>query len=548
MPEQHPSETAQFITNAAWPDGPPTEVFSAEEEAFLSNFVTNLHGPVFALRNLPEVVKGALFARYSRSRKSLRRLLLDEFRADLNGVALSPDSGSPTRAGALYSRVFAEYGDDSIAQLGAVHVACEGVSNIVSKIIERGRLMSYLEQSTRYIPYTDKPNSRWKYHTPSELTASGRAEFDRVMNLTFADYAHLLGEVEQHLLATLPPPQDTTTAAFRSAVRAKSLDVVRGSLPASTRSNIGVFGSGQSYELLVMRLHASANQEAKTIGDQLLFELQNVIPDFVARVPREDRGVAWTRYLEQTGEVTETSTQALTASVSPDPVPEVSLVDYDPEGEKKVVAAILYSASNLPEQQLLRLVDDMSMEDRARILREYVGARSNRRHRPGRAFERTSYRFDILGDYGAFRDLQRHRLLSLDWQTLTTKHGYNTPDILEAASLQEKWHSVMSRCADLHQSIAAEHGGGVAAYAVPMAYRIRYFMDMNAREAMHVIELRSSEQGHENYRRVAIEMHRLIAEQAGHHAIAAAMEFVSHSETTLERLRSEASAERRRKV
>ena len=188
----------------------------------------------------------------------------------------------------------------------------------------------------------------------------------------------------------------------------------------------------------------------------------------------------------------------------------------------------------------------MTPDVRAQVLRAYVGDRGNRRHRPGRAFERTAYRFDVLTDYGAFRDLQRHRLLTLEWQPLTTRHGYSEPAAMVEAGGQDAWRRVMDASAELHERLHASGHAAIAPYAVAMAYRVRFYMDMNAREAMHVIELRSAPQGHPAYRRVCQRMHTLIAEQAGHRAIAGAMQFADHSEVALERLNAERALEARR--
>ena len=226
----------------------------------------------------------------------------------------------------------------------------------------------------------------------------------------------------------------------------------------------------------------------------------------------------------------------------------MTLTDFDPEGETKVVAAALYSASALPDDQLLALARRLSPDDRAAILRAYVGTRANRRHKPGRAFERTSYRFDVLADYGAFRDLQRHRLLTLEWQPLSTRHGYTEPAAIEEAGALADWRAVMEQSADLYEQLIANGLRDAAPYAVVMAYRVRFYMDMNAREAMHVIELRTSPQGHPSYRRVCQLMHRAIADVAGHRAIADAMQFADHSEVELERLQSERQMEKKRVV
>jgi len=224
----------------------------------------------------------------------------------------------------------------------------------------------------------------------------------------------------------------------------------------------------------------------------------------------------------------------------------VTLTDFDPDGETKVVAAALYSASALPDDQLLAIARRMPAGTRAELLCAYVGTRTNRRHKPGRAFERTSYRFDVLADYGAFRDLQRHRLLTLEWQPLSARHGYVEPAAIEEAGALADWRTVMDQSADLYEQLATHGLRDIAPYAVVMAYRVRFYMDMNAREAMHVLELRTSPQGHPSYRRVCQLMHRAIADTAGHRAIAAAMQFVDHSEVELERLQSERNMEKKR--
>jgi hypothetical protein len=211
-----------------------------------------------------------------------------------------------------------------------------------------------------------------------------------------------------------------------------------------------------------------------------------------------------------------------------------------------VVAAALYAASDLPDDQLLALARRMSADERAAVLRAYVGTRGNRRHKPGRAFERTAYRFDVLADYGAFRDLQRHRMLTLEWQPLTPRHGYVEPDAVEDAGAHDEWREVMEASGELYDALEARGLAAASSYAVAMAYRIRFYMEMNAREAMHVIELRTAPQGHPAYRRICQAMHRLIAEQAGHRVLAGAISFADHSTVELERLKAERASERRR--
>jgi thymidylate synthase ThyX len=522
------------------------EGFTPEERQALAPYFTNLDGPVFALVNLPEVVKGALFARYSRSAKSLRRLFLDEFRDQV----AEPPTGSSVgtrRAEELYERVFNDYGDDSVAQLGGVHLACEGASNILTKVLEWGRLMAYLEQSTRYVPYTDRPGSRWKYHVPSEVDASPlRGRYVEVLDRAFETYSRWLDPLQEHLSARYPKSVGESDGVYRMTIRAKALDILRGLLPAATRSNVGIYGTGQAYEALLLRMRAHPLSEAGEYADLMLAELRKVIPAFLTRVDRPDRGEAWSEYLAATRRATQEVAAGLLSGIEPETRAGVELTGFDPEGEIKVVAAALYAVSDLPDDQLLTIARKMTQEERATVLAAYVGRRANRRHKPGRAFERTAYRFDILADYGAFRDLQRHRLLTLEWQPLSPYHGYVTPEAVEEVGALSDWRRVMEESAALYDALISEGLETAAPYAVAMAYRVRFYMEMNAREAMHLIELRTAPQGHPAYRRVCQEMHRLIAERAGHRAIAAAMIYADHSEVELPRLEAERAAERRR--
>src|SRR6201990_2100200 len=169
----------------------PTEQFSDEERALLAPHCTNLDRPVFALVNLPETVKGALFARYSRYQGTLRRLLLDEFAGDLPeppSASAEPERTSG-RAAALYERMILGYGDDSVAQLGGAHIACEWVSNVLTKILQRPRLAAYLEQSTRYIPYdAPMPGGGYRYYRDPSLGP----EYERAMDALFDTYAQCL--------------------------------------------------------------------------------------------------------------------------------------------------------------------------------------------------------------------------------------------------------------------------------------------------------------------------------------------------------------------
>ncbi|MFV0306694.1 MAG: FAD-dependent thymidylate synthase [Desertimonas sp.] len=524
------------------------EQYTAEEAARLRPYFTNLDGPVFALVNLPEVVKGALFARYSRSPKSLRRLFLDEFVGDLDvaGDTTIDATVGLKRAEALYEKVFLEYGDDSVAQLGGVHLACEQASNLLTKVLERGRLMSYLEQSTRYIAYDARLGGRYRYHRDPEVLASRLGtRYVGDMDRMFDAYSEALTGVTDHVRATVNRDPRDSDFVFRQATRAKALDAVRGMLPAGALSNVGIYGSGQAFEALLLRMRAHSLPEAREYAALMLHELRKVIPSFLRRVDLPDRGGRWGEYLADTRMETARRVSELVDDPAPTGSPSVTLVDFDPDAEDKLLAAICYPHSNLSETDLLDRVRRLGVDDRRALVRAYVGDRQNRRHKPGRAFERVGYRFDVLSDYGAFRDLQRHRLLTIEWQRLSTDHGYVRPDLIDDAGFAGVFDDAMGRSAGLFAALHAELAEQ-APYAVAMAYRIRYAMQFNAREAIHLLELRSSPQGHPAYRRIALEMYRLIAEQAGHRVVAEAMTHLTIEAPGLERLESERRAAARR--
>jgi thymidylate synthase ThyX len=531
------------------------EQFNAEETDILRRYFTNLDRPVFALVNLPEVVKGALFARYSRSSKSLRRLFLDEFvdELDIAGDQTLDATIGMRRAEDLYEKVFLEYGDDSVAQLGGVHLACEQASNVLTKILERGRLASYLEQSTRYIAYDARTDGRYRYfRDPDILMSSLGTRYVGDMDRLFDTYSELVPAMVEHFKKLYPKGPNDSDMVWRQAIRAKAFDSVRGILPASALSNLGIYASGQAYEMLLLRMRAHPLPEARDYSVLMLEELRKVIPSFLSRVDRADRGGMATQYMEDNRDNTASVAAKLMAGgvghLPEDdlaPVSNVKLIDFDPDGEDKLVTAILYEVTDYAEDRLRTRVDRMSADEKAEVVRAYVGERRNRRHKPGRAFERIDYRFDVLTDYGAFRDLQRHRLLTVDWQPLSPSHGFVLPEAVVDADQSDAFEAAMERSAELYDALA-DRFIDQAPYAVSLAYRMRYTMQMNAREAMHLIELRSSPQGHPEYRMVAQEMHRLIRDQAGHRLVADAMKFVDFSETDLERLEAERRAEQKR--
>jgi thymidylate synthase ThyX len=520
----------------------PVEDFTAQEAALLEPHFTNLDRPVFALRNLPETVKGAMFARYSRWGGTLRRLYLDEF-ADEGGAGTRPFDGEEgERAAGLYERVFIGYGDDSIAQVGGAHLACEWTSNVLTKVLQRGRLAAYLEQSTRYIAYDEPmPGGGYRFYSDDDLGPEYRSAMDSI----FSDYSEGLRVVTEWAAERWPRGEEPE-GAWRSSIRAKALDLLRGLLPASTLSHVGIFASGQAYEQLLLRLHSSPLPEARETGRMILGELQQVVPSFVARVDRPDRGGEWAAYLEDRAHAASrwAARLGLDRNRGAEAGPTVRLVEARGT-EEDLLAALLFEAASCSEEEARRAVHNLPPDERETMLADLLGDRANRRYRPGRGFEALSYRFEVVSDYGAFRDLQRHRLLTAQWQTLGPELGAGVPEELEQAGVADAYRAGLERSREEYERLVAAGRGELAPYALCLGYRIRYLLDMNAREAMHLIELRSGREGHPSYRAVAHALHAEIA--AVHPAVAAAMTHVdTGTEPRLERILSEIRTHARR--
>ncbi len=532
------------------------ERFNEEEEAILQRYFTNVYGPVFALVNLPEVVKGALFARYSRASKSLRRLFLDEFVVDLeiSGDASVDATVGLKRAEELYERVFFEYGDDSVAQLGGVHLACEQASNILTKILEWGRLMSYLEQSTRYIGYDDRlPSGHYRYHRPpSVLESHLGARYVGDMDRMFDTYGELLPRLQSWLIARFPRQPGDSDFVHRQAIRAKALDGLRGLLPAAALSNVGIYGTGQSYELVAVAdalapaargaLLRRAHADRAAQGDP-------VVPP-ARRPARARRGV-------------------------------VGVLRQHPQRDGAGAGAPLarrhHRAPGRGGGQARGAAGRLRPRRRGQADRGHRVQPDARSARPSScagcaSSASTTGSRSCTPTWGTARTAATGRAgpssgrttASRSWST-TAPSGTSSAtgcspssgsrSAPRSATACPTWWSRRARRRPSSQSLErsrqlyeamVDDFPVQAGYAVALAYRVRCVMQMNAREAMHLIELRSGTQGHPAYRRIAQQMYKAIAEQAGHKAIAAAMIHVDHGWSDLERLEGERRAETRR--
>jgi thymidylate synthase ThyX len=519
----------------------PAETFTEHERARLAPFVSDLDAPVFALLGLPETTRGALFARYSRYPGTLRRLLLDEFGEELDdGRGEHTDARGGARATALYERVLGEYGDDSVAQLGGAHIACEWVSNVLTKVLQRPRLGAYLEQSTRYIAYdTPLPGGGYRYHREAELGGA----YERAMDELFDTYAALLPQLTVWLVERFPAGQGASAGAHERAVRAKALDLLRGLLPAAALSHVGIFASGQTFERLILHLRAHELAEARRCGELMLAAMRAAAPSFVTRIERPERGGEWVAFLRRRAAAGSRAARALGVEAQgSEQAAGATLLRVEGD-ERLLLAALLFEHSARGEREIEEAVAGLGDGERAKLLGELLGGRGNRRHLPGRGLEALRYRFEIVSDYGAFRDLQRHRMLTAQWQTLTPHLGAEVPEEVERAGLGDEFRRALDCSRGAWQALLEAGMQTQAPYALCLAYRVRYVLDLNAREAMHLIELRSGGEGHAAYRTIARRMYEQIA--AVHPNVAAAMVHLDGGEDSrLERLTAETRRER----
>jgi thymidylate synthase ThyX len=545
-----------------------SQEFTADEQRALAPFFTNLERPIFGLK-LPQEVAGALFSRYSRSTKSLRRTFFDEFLGDpelglkdLLGAqtSASDDSAALKKARAFYDRVLVGYGDDSVAQLGGAHIACENISNVAANLLEDARIgIAPLEKSTRYVRFDQKDSggNYLYYREPKIMASKHRDTYLEVMNFLFDTYSRQMEPMLQFVAQLLPIDQlelrDPTSGkvlgyeeakrdeklkrwaetAYRATVRAHACDVLRSYLPAATLTNVGLFGVGQAFEYLLSKLHSHELSEAKDIAAAMHGELNQLIPSFVKRAQVND-------YLSGILATVESLARETLHDFPVNLSEPVVLVDYDRHAEEKVIAGLLYPHARQPLQQLREIALRMDACERRKLLQEHFSKRRNRRDKPGRAFENVYYTFDVLGNLGLYRDLHRHRILTQERQAFTTVHGYDTPREIEEAGFRPEFDACMNAAAKLYEDICRDLPGE-AQYVVPFAYKIRWYMKMNLREAVHLCELRSMPQGHPDYRFIAQEMWRRIQEV--HPTLADSGKFMDWEKYRLGRLQSEMRTE-----
>jgi thymidylate synthase ThyX len=573
---------------------PSSEAISPEEARLLAPYFSNADRSVVALTNLPEVVKGALFSRYSRTSKGVRRLFLDEFfsRPELElgaegrplSAGIREEAGGGGRGGAVereaaeafYGRVLSDYGDDSVGELGGAHIAFQEISQIAAKAIEDHRIgLSFLEKSSRYVPFDDRVNGQFRYYRDRTLLGSRfNASVVSTLDGLFEAYAAMLPKMIAHLERTYPIADvefenaltgevmrfariadeefaKSASFAYRQAVRAQACDLLRCFLPMATLTNVGVWGNGRALEYMLLTLLADPLEENLWLGRAGQHELQQVIGPFIKRAD-DEKGKRQQEYIRaRRAAQKRLADQYLEPTVGAAPQPssqrqgKAALVHYDADAVEQVAAAILFPASTDPKTSVLRAASQLSADEIAEIVRGYIGTRGNRRHKPGRAFEHARYEFELLINVGEFRDLQRHRVVTPDRQAFTTAHGYETNEaIMAVPEIRAAYDANMEQAEGLYRALT-EDFPSEAQYVVPFGFRVRYNVELNLRELYHWVELRTTEQGHPDYRLTSQQMYEAVRQI--HPLLVEGMKFANlNPNVPMSRLRAEMRRARKR--
>lgn len=505
------------------------EEFTETQLKILERYVSNTSSHIFVLRNLPEVIKGALFSRYSRSSLGLRALLLKEFISNEEEAAFAAIVGKngeqeekdqPDQAAAIrkaqnfYDRILDGYGDDSIGELGGTHVAIENVSMLAAKLLEDSRIGgSPLEKSTRYVYFDQKVNGEYLfYREPVLMTSAYRDLYINTSNMLFDTYSRLIPPLTALIDEKMPKDPGASKAAYTAALRAKVLDCLRGLLPAGTLTNMGVYGNGRFFEQLLHKLQISNLAEMQDIGKRMHEEISKVMPSFIRRSDpshhtHQDVSRFFCAMNAELNAVSERNTLRLERSAEPG----VKLIASDPEGVLKVAAALLFSHSDKSYVDLYNHCKRLPEEELARILDAGCGARENRRHKSPRALEHATFTFEIVADFGVYRDLHRHRMLTQERQLLCCDYGFYLPPEIVGTDLEADYLAAIHKAKEVYDTIAAELPEE-AQYMVPMAYNVRWYFQVNLRALQWLCELRSAPAGHTSYRLVAQQMAKQVSE------------------------------------
>lgn len=535
--------------------------FTHEEIELLKKYVTDPVGNVFCVTNLAGLT-GAAYARYSRAKGGFREVLLKEFIKE--GVV------DHQHASELIQRVLIAYGDDSVGELEGAHLSFEEISILATKEIEECRIGgSPIEQSTRYVFYDQKDDrGKYRYYTDPAIAKSSQAKiYTETMDSLFHTYCDLIEPMQEYYrqIKTLeqaeydikgqgtkqrwvdltdPADQKAFKRTYQSDIRTRACDALRAILPLATRTNVGLFGNGRFFQSMLSSLYSSSLPEANMLGNAAQAQLNQVMPVYIRRAEAN----AYQQECEQRQQELSEEYLKHIKPMSDEPVAlydngasylahclagQVVTLDLVKKTMNEIrdqltLALMLYPTSQHPLNQLVKIVGQMTHEQRQKLINGYVGNRRNRRDRPYRAFESGyDYTFDLVTDFGVYKDLMRHRMTSQLRQRFSPLLGFNMPPDIIDAGHEYRVRECHDLSVNLYNTLVKDFPIA-ASYATLHGSNVRWLMAFNEREAYHLLELRTTPQGHSGYRRVAQMMHQKIKERSAWRA--GLMKFVDYHE------------------
>jgi len=467
--------------------------YSKQDAEILSRHVSSLDKDIYALKNLPPEVVSVLFAYVSRSPASFRDNLLKL----LKGGELLPKgsfkeatdyfTAASDKASSFHEKWVVGFGHSSVAEHACVPAAIENVSILASKAIEDARLAAFTEKSTRYQFF-----DRTKYLKPKAIMSSRHGkEYEAVMNSLFDFYVKNTPKMLEFMKKKHPKPEAMSGAFYKPLTKARACDALRYALPASTLTNIGMTINARALEHLIVKMLSSPIKEMNNIGTGLKAECGKVLPTLLKAAKKND-------YISGTEQKMPVYTKQF--ALKPENKKEVELVLSDETAEAKLAASILYRYSNHSFAQCLEQAKAMGKAEKEKTLDKFTENIGS--EQPLREFEHCYFTFDILVDYGAFRDIQRHRMCTQTNQLLATDHGFSIPRPIKEAGLKEEFSDLMAGAKMLFDSMRKDLPFE-AQYCVPLAFKKRVLFTWNLRELWHFIKLRSGKAGHDSYRRIA---------------------------------------------
>ncbi len=513
-------------------------MFTEAEKKLLDNYVTDTEGDVYAIKNLSGIV-GAVYARYSRAKTGFRETLLKEF--------VEEGNLSPEKADKLIQRVLIQFGDDSVGELEGGHVAFENISMIATKEIEDRRIGgSPIEKSTRYV-WFDKKDAQGNYpyvRVPEIMSSKYADGYEEVMDFIFDTYTELIKPMQEYYKKLYPinraeydilgtgvkqkinnlegeKDRKAFTRTYKIDMKTKACDSLRCLLPLSTKTNVGLFGNGRFWQMLISHLLSTDFEETRELGNKVFTELSKVIPQYVSRASKRDYNISINQAMKKL-------VLNLFANVKIEDVGAVTLMSPEMRNtEEFLLANMLYPYAKHSFMQIYEQLKQMDEITKDEIKQTYIGNRKTRRDRPGRAFEAGyTYTVDLMADFGTYKDLMRHRMNTQQRQLFSPIHGMVVPEDVCSAGLESKimrcHEQVLSLFNKLYQDL-----GEVACYVALHGSRTRWLMGFNDREAMHLLELRTTPQGHPQYRKLSQQIHNEIKKQYPWRA--GVMQFVDHN-------------------